>query len=65
MKAPSIGQDIRPIGCDIQEGQCVLQTGVPITPPEVGVLASVGVAKIPVYKKPIVAVLSTGIIYYK
>ena len=64
LKAPSVGQDIRPIGCDISEGQCVLKSGTYLGSPEVGVLASVGITKILVYRKPIVSLLSTGKMFY-
>ncbi|XP_073982294.1 molybdenum cofactor synthesis protein cinnamon [Rhodnius prolixus] len=54
------GQDIREVGSDILKGETVLQKGDLITSPEMGLLATVGVTKVPVYKLPIVAVLSTG-----
>lgn len=54
------GQEIRPIGCDIKEGEIVLEQGTILTPTDVGILATVGQTKIKVYALPILAVLSTG-----
>ncbi|HMD89498.1 MAG TPA: gephyrin-like molybdotransferase Glp [Anaerolineaceae bacterium] len=54
------GTFIRPHGQDIQRGQVVLQCGRRIGPAEVGLLASLGVSRVPVYNKPMIALLSTG-----
>uniref|UniRef100_T1HH30 Molybdopterin molybdenumtransferase n=2 Tax=Rhodnius prolixus TaxID=13249 RepID=T1HH30_RHOPR len=43
------GQDIREVGSDILKGETVLQKGDLITSPEMGLLATVGVTKVPVY----------------
>lgn len=53
-------QDIRPIGCDLKEGGVALEAGVTIRAPEIGLAASVGATVLTVFRKPIVAVLSTG-----
>uniref|UniRef100_A0A1B6L8C5 MoaB/Mog domain-containing protein n=1 Tax=Graphocephala atropunctata TaxID=36148 RepID=A0A1B6L8C5_9HEMI len=59
--APTAGQDIREIGSDVREGEVVLRvTQTPLTSSQVGLLASVGVFKLPVVRLPRVAVLSTG-----
>jgi molybdopterin molybdotransferase len=47
-------------GEDIQKGDHVLDKGIRIRPQEVGVLASMGLDHVSVYKKPSVGVLSTG-----
>lgn len=60
LKEPKAGQDIRPVGCDIKAGNKVLNAGSWVGPSEIGLLASIGVTKVQVYKKPKVAVLSTG-----
>jgi len=60
LKAPKIGQDIRPIGSDIALGETVLSKGTILGPGEVGLLAAVGVTNCKVSKLPRVAVLSTG-----
>merc|ERR1719419_1132947 len=60
LKAPKIGQDIRPIGSDIALGETVLSKGTILGPGEVGLLAAVGVTNCKVSMLPRVAVLSTG-----
>lgn len=51
---------IRPRGMDVTAGEVVLPAGVRIRPQELGFLAMLGVARVMVYRKPRVAVLSTG-----
>jgi gephyrin len=60
LKKPTVGQDIRAIGSDIQENSIVLRKGTRIGPSEMGILAAVGATQFQVYRKPIVALLSTG-----
>merc|ERR1719507_2463228 len=55
-----VGQDIRPVGSDISEGEVVLGPGALMGPGEVGLLAAVGVTEVQVAVAPSVAVLSTG-----
>ena len=57
---PEVGANIRNAGEDIAEGNCVFKPGQKIKPQDVGLLASLGVAQIPVYRKLKVAVFSTG-----
>ncbi|MFK5913529.1 MAG: molybdopterin molybdotransferase MoeA [Woeseiaceae bacterium] len=52
--------NVRHIGEDIKDGDVVLKPGQQLTPAELGVLASLGVASISVYKKIRVAFFSTG-----
>jgi molybdopterin molybdotransferase len=54
------GNNIRPAGEDMQRGQTVLRAGTTIGPWEIGVLATLGWAKVPVTRRPQVAILSTG-----
>ncbi|RPA88020.1 hypothetical protein BJ508DRAFT_1577 [Ascobolus immersus RN42] len=56
------GQNIREVGSDVAKGSVILRKGVEVTASggEIGVLASVGVTQVAVYKKPVVGVLSTG-----
>jgi len=60
LKAPQVGQDIRPVGSDIALGETVLSKGTILGPGEVGLLAAVGVTEVLVSKLPRVAILSTG-----
>lgn len=56
------GENVREVGSDVQVGSIILRKGEGITSAggELGLLASVGVAEVEVYKKPVVAILSTG-----
>lgn len=54
------GDNVRPAGQDVQVGQRVLAAGSRLRAQELGLLASVGVGEIRVYKPLRVAVLSTG-----
>jgi putative molybdopterin biosynthesis protein len=54
------GENIMASGADIMAGELVLRTGDILTPRELGVLAAIGRASVNVYKKPRVAILSTG-----
>jgi len=47
-------------GEDIRRGDTVLNTGKLIKPQDIAVMASVGSVSVSVYKKPLVAVISTG-----
>ncbi|XP_031549528.1 gephyrin-like [Actinia tenebrosa] len=60
LSTPKVGQDIRPIGFDISSGELVLSKGEVLGPAELGLLATVGVTQVSVFKKPKVAILSTG-----
>lgn len=53
-------QDIRKKGSDIKKGETVIKIGDKIGPIDLGILASIGVTHVPVYRKPKVAILSTG-----
>jgi molybdopterin molybdotransferase len=54
------GRDIRIKGEDIGYGQTVLRRGERLKPAHMGVLASMGKARVPVARKPRVAILATG-----
>lgn len=55
-----VGQAIRPAGQDIQQGQIVLKQGQKISAIHIGLLASLGIAEVQVYRRPKVALFSTG-----
>ncbi|NOZ05761.1 MAG: molybdopterin molybdotransferase MoeA [Chloroflexi bacterium] len=59
-KAVQPGDDVRPPGQDIVQGQLVLPAGTAIGPAEIGLLATVGQVRVPVYARPRVATMSTG-----
>jgi len=52
--------NIAPMGEDIRKGELVLKEGIFLNPANIGVLASQGIARVSVYKKPIVASIPTG-----
>ncbi len=54
------GANIRPVGQDIEQGQRVLPAGTVIGPAELGLLGTVGKTLVTVYRRPTVAVMSTG-----
>ncbi|MBI1824093.1 MAG: molybdopterin molybdotransferase MoeA [Nitrospirae bacterium] len=54
------GSHIRLQGEDVRRGSVILKKGKVIRPSEIAMLASLGKGKVPVYKKPVVAVLSSG-----
>ena len=54
------GCNVRPAGEDVQAGQLVLEAGTVIRPAEMGVLASLGLERARVIRRPLVSVLSTG-----
>ena len=54
------GQHIRLRGQDISSGSVVLRAGRRLRPQDIGLLASIGMAQVSVYKRLKVAILSTG-----
>lgn len=57
---PEPGQNIRRAGSDIGKGDCVLPAGTRLTPREMPLLASLGVATVTVRRPLKVAIFSTG-----
>lgn len=55
-----IGQNVRHAGEDIPLGGVVLKAGRRITPADLGIIASLGIAEISVYRRPRIAFFSTG-----
>lgn len=54
------GENIAPAGSDIARGETVIRSGEVLTSREVGSLAAVGLAEVYVWRKPRVAIFSTG-----
>lgn len=54
------GQNIRRRGQDLRRGDLALARGTRLRPQELGLLASMGIAEVPVLARPRVAVLTTG-----
>jgi putative molybdopterin biosynthesis protein len=59
-RAASPGQFISYAGSDIAKHEALLREGTMISSREIGILAACGIARVPVVRKPRVAVLSTG-----
>lgn len=60
LSAPARGSNVRLAGEDIRAGEIILPKGSILRPAEIGLLASVGCARVPVHRKPRVAILATG-----
>ncbi|HEY1353286.1 MAG TPA: gephyrin-like molybdotransferase Glp [Ktedonobacteraceae bacterium] len=54
------GNNIRPAGEDMRRGQTILRAGSEIGPWETGILATLGLAQVPVIRRPRVAIVGTG-----
>ncbi len=55
-----IGFNVIETGADMRRGEELLEGGRRIGPPQIGVLTTLGVTAVPVYRRPVVAVLSSG-----
>jgi molybdopterin molybdotransferase len=54
------GENVTPPGSDMRPGDCVLDAGRRIGGPELAVLATLGIVDVPVFRRPRVAIVSTG-----
>lgn len=54
------GENIRPRGQDIRQGELVLSAGKILSPQDLGLLASIGASEVSVFKPLRVAIMSTG-----
>jgi putative molybdopterin biosynthesis protein len=59
-RAATAGENISYAGTDIARGETVLRAGQPLSSREIGVLAALGLDRVPVHRKPRVAIFSTG-----
>jgi putative molybdopterin biosynthesis protein len=59
-RAITPGSGVSFAGTDITSGETVLRRGALLTSRDTGVLAAIGVAAVDVWRKPVVAILSTG-----
>ncbi len=60
LKTIMAGENVRRHGDDLRAGQTVLFSGKTLRPQELGLLAMLGEAQVPVFRKPKVALLSSG-----
>ncbi len=54
------GENVRRAGEDVERGQTVLESGRRLTPADIAVIASLGIAEVQVHRRPRVAFFSTG-----
>jgi molybdopterin biosynthesis enzyme len=54
------GQHVRPVGFDVAAGEVVVAAGSLVGPHEVGIMATVGAARVMVHRRPKLALLSTA-----
>ena len=59
-QAAKARENVIPTGADMRAGNRVLEAGRRIGAPQIGLLAALGVTSVPVYRKPRVAIVSTG-----
>jgi len=57
---PKRGANVRKAGEDLREGEELLPKGFVLTPAALGILASVGLAEVPVHPRVRIAILTTG-----
>ena len=60
LSALPLGSNLRPAGEDLCRGQLVLEAGTVVRAAEVGVMASLGLEKVRVIRRPKVSILATG-----
>jgi len=54
------GQDVVPAGEDVAKGEIIASKGTVVSPPILGLMAGLGVTRVPVYRRPRIAIISTG-----
>jgi molybdopterin molybdotransferase len=59
-KATRPGNNVREAGQDVQKGRTVIRKGTTLRPADIGVIASLGLDRVRVIRRPVVGVLSTG-----
>ncbi len=59
-RAVQPGEHVHTVGQDVAPGMVVLERGTVLGAPEVGLLATLGITRVAVFRRPRVAVLSTG-----
>lgn len=59
-RAAAPGDNVRAVGEDVQAGATVLKAGRKLRPADIGVLAALGLPRVSVIRRPVVAIFSTG-----
>jgi molybdopterin molybdotransferase len=60
LPVPKIGTNTRSAGEDLRAGEAALKRGQPVRPAEIGMMASLGIGEVAVYRRLRVAFFSTG-----
>lgn len=60
MKTVSPGENVIMFDEDVRKGEVILRSGHRLRPQDIGALAGLGILEIEVYRKPVVAIISTG-----
>lgn len=56
----ALGENILAVGDDIREGERIVSRGSMLRPQDLGVLAALGITRVDVFRRPRVALISTG-----
>ncbi|HET9028575.1 MAG TPA: molybdopterin molybdotransferase MoeA, partial [Candidatus Aquilonibacter sp.] len=56
----SRGENVNERGCDMRDGELALAHATRLTAPHLGLLATLGMTRVPVFARPHIAVLSSG-----
>ena len=54
------GENVVPAGEDVTEGEIIARKGTALTPPIIGLMSALGISEAEVYKRPRIAIISTG-----
>ncbi len=60
LRPVAVGENVIQVGEDIRQGTAVLARGHSLQPQDIGGLMALGIISVPVYRKPRVAIISTG-----
>lgn len=55
-----LGRNVSPIGSEVVSGEMLLEMGTLVHAGEIALLATFGVAEVPVFKQPVIAIMPTG-----
>ncbi|NLI92090.1 MAG: molybdopterin molybdotransferase MoeA [Peptococcaceae bacterium] len=54
------GENVVPAGEDVAMDEMIAPKGMVVSPPIIGLMAALGISQVPVYKRPKIAIISTG-----
>lgn len=60
LRATAVGENVIKVGEDVEKGEVVIPAGVHLRPAEIGGLMALGITRLPVTRKPVVGILSSG-----